>query len=388
MGLREMRDLLPAALAALVAAATAGCAADAAPPEGVVRTEAASFRVVELAGGLEEPWAVAVLPGGTEALVTEKPGRLRLVQGGKLRPEPVAGLPEIYARDQGGLMDVALDPRFAENRTVYLSYSHPAGSGGNTTRVVRARYAPEGLSEQRVIFEAKPVIDSSKHFGSRLAFGNDGTLYVTMGERFTQRERAQDLDNHLGKVVRINTDGSAPADNPFIGRAGALPEIYSYGHRNPQGLLVDPRDGRVWEQEHGARGGDEINVLKPGANYGWPEVAYGVNYNGSRIGRGERSRPGVEQPLHYWDPSIAPSGMAIYRGDRFPGWKGDLLVGALKYELISRLDLDDQGRVVGEEQFLKGALGRVRDVEEGPDGLVYVVTDESPGGLYRLEPAS
>ena len=380
-----MSRLLPAALAAL---ATAGCAAHAAP-EGVVRTEAASFRVVELAGGLEEPWAVAVLPGGDgDALVTEKPGRLRLVQSGKLRAEPVAGVPPVYGRDQGGLLDIALDPGFAENRAIYLSYAHPGPGGTTTTRVARARYAPGGLTELRVIFEAKPLVDSSKHFGSRLAFGNDGTLFVTMGERFTQRDRAQDLGSHLGKVLRINPDGSAPADNPFVGRPGALPEIYSYGHRNPQGLLVDPRDGRVWEQEHGARGGDEINVLKPGANYGWPEVAYGINYNGTPIARGERSRPGVEQPLHYWDPSIAPSGMTIYRGDRFPGWKGDLLVGALKYQLISRLDLDDQGRVTGEEQFLKGVLGRVRDVEEGPDGLVYVVTDESPGGLYRLEPAS
>jgi glucose/arabinose dehydrogenase len=386
-----MRDLFPGALGALVAVATtSGCAADAAAPEGVVRTQAASFRVVELAGGLEEPWGVATLPGsGGDVLVTEKPGRLRLVQGGKLREEPVAGLPPIYARDQGGLMDVVLDPRFAENPKVYLSYSHADSRGATTTRVASASYsAAEGLTGLRVIFEAKPLVASSKHFGSRLAFGSDGTLYVTMGERFSERDRAQDLDNHLGKVVRINTDGSAPADNPFVGRPGALPEVFSYGHRNPQGLVVDPRDGRVWEQEHGARGGDEINVLKPGANYGWPEVAYGVNYNGTAIGRGERSRPGVEQPLHYWDPSIAPSGMTFYRGDRFPGWKGDLLVGALKYELVSRLDLDDQGRVLGEEQFLKGALGRVRDVEEGPDGLIYLVTDETQGGLYRIEPAS
>jgi glucose/arabinose dehydrogenase len=328
------------------------------------------------------------LPGsGGDMLVTEKAGRLRLVQGGRLRAEPVAGVPPVFSGGQGGLLDVTVDPGFAGNRLVYLSYAHGEG-GRTTTRVTRARYAPEGLTEQRVIFEAKPLIDSSAHFGSRFAWGNDGTLHLTMGDRFSQRDRAQELDNHLGKVLRINTDGSAPKDNPFVGRAGALPEIYTYGHRNPQGLLVDARTGKVWEQEHGARGGDEINVLEPGANHGWPLVSYGVNYNGTSVGTGKTSAAGVAEPLHYWTPSIAPSGMTIYTGDRFPGWKGDLLVGALKYQLISRLDLDDQGRVTGEEQFLKGALGRVRDVEEGPDGLVYVVTDESPGGLYRLEPAS
>jgi glucose/arabinose dehydrogenase len=252
---------------------------------------------------------------------------------------------------------------------------------------MRARYAPEGLSEQKVIFEAKPLVDSSKHFGSRFAWGRDDTLFVTMGERFTQRDKAQDLDSHLGKVLRINRDGSAPSDNPFVGRAGALPEIFTYGHRNPQGLVVDPRAGKVWEQEHGAKGGDEINVLIPGANYGWPDVAYGANYDGSTIGEGRSSKPGIESPVFYWDPSIAPSGMTFYTGDKFPGWRGDLLIGALAYKLVSRLDLDEQGRVVKEERFLEGVLGRIRDVREGPDGFVYLLTDENPGGLYRLEPS-
>jgi glucose/arabinose dehydrogenase len=378
-----MRCTIPTATLAALAIATC---AHATLPEGPVKTEAATFRVTEVAGGLEEPWGLAFLPDGG-MLVTEKPGRLRLVKNGKLREGPVEGVPEVYAQDQGGLLDITLDPDFASNRTLYLSYSHAEGSA-NTTRVIRARYAPEGLSEQKVIFEAKPLVDSSKHFGSRFAWGRDGTLFVTMGERFTRREKAQDLGSHLGKVLRINRDGSAPPDNPFVGRAGALPEIFTYGHRNPQGLVVDPRTGKVWEQEHGAKGGDEINVLVPGANYGWPEVAYGVNYDGSTIGEGRSSKPGVEPPVFYWDPSIAPSGMAFYTGDRFPGWRGDLLVGALAYKLVSRLDLDEQGRVVKEERFLEGVLGRIRDVREGPDGLVYLLTDENPGGLYRLEPVT
>jgi glucose/arabinose dehydrogenase len=372
---------LPLSLLGILAA---GCAV--AAPEGAVRTEAARFQVSELVGGLEHPWALVFLPDG-DMLVTERPGRLRLVQGGELREEPVAGLPEIYARDQGGLLDIALDPAFAENRLIYLSYSHE-GEEGTTTRVMRARYAPEGLSEQQVIFEAKPLIDSSKHFGSRFAFGRDGTLYVTMGERSSHREEAQNLGSHLGKVLRINTDGSVPEDNPFVGRAGVLPEIYTYGHRNPQGLALNPTTGVVWEQEHGARGGDEVNILKPGANYGWPEVAYGVNYNMTQIGSGRTSAPGVEEPLFYWDPSIAPSGMTFYQGDRFPGWQGDVLVGALRSRLVSRLDLDENGRVIKEERFLEGELGRIRDVRTGPDGLVYLLTDESDGGLYRLEPVA
>jgi aldose sugar dehydrogenase len=370
---------LALSLSGALAASTALAA-----PQGPVETKAATFRVVEVAGGLENAWAVAFLPGGG-MLVTEKPGRLRLIEGGRLRDEPVRGVPEVYAQGQGGLLDIVLDPAFAENRLIYLSYTYEE-DGRTTTRVMRAWFAPDGLSGQRVIFEAKPLVDSSKHFGCRLAWGHDGTLFVTMGERFTQREKAQDLGSHLGKVLRINRDGSAPPDNPFAGRAGALPEIFTYGHRNPQGLVVDPRTGKVWEQEHGAKGGDEINVLVPGANYGWPEVAYGVNYDGSTIGEGRSSKPGVEPPAFYWDPSIAPSGMTFYTGDKFPGWRGDLLVGALAYKLVSRLDLDEQGRVVKEERFLEGVLGRVRDVREGPDGLVYLLTDENPGGLYRLEP--
>lgn len=368
-------------LAALVGTSCAHAA-----PEGPVTTEAARFRVVEVAGGLEEPWALAFLPDGG-MLVSEKNGQLRLIENGRLRAAPVPGTPEVFGRDQGSLLDITLDPAFAQNRRIYLSYAH-AEDGKTTTRVMRARYAPEGLSEQQVIFEAKPLIASTKHFGSRFAWGRDGTLYLTMGERSNRRELAQDLSTHLGKVLRINTDGTAPPDNPFVDRPGALPEIFSYGHRNPQGLAINPATGEIWEQEHGARGGDEVNILRAGANYGWPEVAYGVNYDGSTIGTGQRTAPGVVDPLFHWDPSIAPSGMMFYTGDRFPGWRGDLFVGALKDRLVSRLDLDGSGRVVKEERFLQGALGRIRDIREGPDGLVYIVTDESPGGVYRLEPAA
>ncbi len=367
-------------LAGLLAA---GCAV--AAPEGPVQSEKARFRVDEVAGGLEHPWGLAFLPNG-DMLVTERPGRLRLIEGGRLRAAPVPGLPEVHARGQGGLLDVALDPDFARNRTIYLSYSHGA-KGATTTRVARATFSPDGLADPQVIFEAQPLIGSSMHFGSRLAFARDGTLFVTVGERSSEREQAQNLGSHLGKVMRINRDGSVPADNPFVGRAGALPEIYSYGHRNPQGLALDPTTGVMWEQEHGARGGDEVNLLKPGANYGWPDVAFGVNYDGTTIGTGRTTAPGIEPPLFYWDPSIAPSGMAFYQGDRFPGWRGDVLVGALGFQLVSRLDLDDAGRVVKEERLLEGELGRVRDVRTGPDGLVYLLTDEDPGGLYRLEPA-
>jgi glucose/arabinose dehydrogenase len=369
---------------ALATVLAAGCAH--AAPQAPVRTEKATFRVVEVAGGLEHPWGLAFLPDGG-MLVTERGGRLRLVENGKLRAEPVEGVPEVHARRQGGLLDVALDPAFQENRRIYLSYSHAEG-GRTTTRVMRARLAPEGLSEQTVIFSAEPMVRSSAHFGSRLAFASDGTLYITVGDRFSERQEAQELDSHLGKVVRITTDGKPAPGNPFLGRAGALPEIYTYGHRNPQGLVIDPRNGQVWEQEHGAQGGDEVNLLEAGANYGWPEVSFGRNYDGSPVGIGKSAAPGFEPPLFYWNPSIAPSGMALYLGDRFPGWKGDLLVGALAYQLVTRLDLDEQGRVLGEERFLEGELGRVRDVRAGPDGLVYLLTDEDPGGLYRLEPAA
>jgi glucose/arabinose dehydrogenase len=360
-----------------------GCAPDV-PPQ-VLATSAGPVRVVEVAGPLERPWGMAFLPDGA-VLVTERAGRLRLIEGGTLRAAPVAGTPPVLEEGQGGLLDVALDPDFARNRRLYLSYAHEE-AGLTTTRVMRARFAPEGLSEQQVILDAKPHVDSRQHFGSRLAFDAEGRLLVTLGERYSARDEAQNLGSHLGKVLRIDTDGKAPPDNPFVGRPGALPEIFTYGHRNPQGLVVDPATGTIWEHEHGAMGGDEINRLEAGANYGWPEVAYGRNYDGSVIGAGVSERAGVSGPAFYWDPSIAPSGLALYDGDRFSAWRGDLLVGALSFRLLSRVDLDPGGRAQGEERLLEGVLGRIRDVRQGPDGLVYLLTDRDAGGLYRLEPA-
>jgi glucose/arabinose dehydrogenase len=369
----------------MTAGALAGCGARgsrAVAEQQVIRTDQASFRVREVVGGLSHPWSLAFLPDGS-MLVTERPGRLRRIVGGGLVPEPVAGVPRVYAAGQGGLLDVALDPDFAANALIYLSYAD-AGPSGATTRVARARLGNDGLHELLVIFDGEPRGRGANHFGSRLAFGPDGTLYVTMGERY-ERDRAQDLADHGGKLLRVARDGSVPPDNPFVGRAGARPEIWSYGHRNPQGLAFRPGTDQLWQHEHGARGGDEVNLIKKGANYGWPVITHGVDYSGARIGEGT-AKPGMEQPVWYWVPSIAPSGMAFYEGEAFPGWQGDLLVGALAARLLARLTLEGD-RIVAEERMLEGALGRIRDVRTGPDGLVYLLTDEDPGGLYRLEPA-
>jgi glucose/arabinose dehydrogenase len=378
------RRRLPLVAAAAFLVSCGGApAATAAAPDQVFRTQAASFRVSEVVGGLDHPWAVAFLPDGG-MLITERPGRLRLVDAdGTLRQEAVGGVPEVHARGQGGLLDIVLDPAFAENRWIYLSYAYAEGDR-TTTRVMRARFAPEGLSGQQVIFSGEPKATGTHHFGSRLAFGPDGMLWFTMGER-NQPDRAQDLNDHAGSVLRIRSDGSVPEDNPFVGRSDARPEIYSFGHRNPQGLAFRPGTDELWEQEHGPRGGDEINLIKPGANYGWPILTFGRAYSGLPMGEGT-TRPGMEDPLFHWTPSIAPSGMAFYTGDAFPGWQGDLLNGALAAQLVSRLEIDN-GRIVGEERFLEGELGRIRDLRVGPDGMVYLLTDESPGGLYRLEPA-
>jgi glucose/arabinose dehydrogenase len=371
--------------AASLAALLTGCSepSGARAPDAVVRSEQATFRVVPVASGLEHPWGMAFLPDGS-VLVTERPGRLRRVRDGVLDPEPIEGVPEVYASGQGGLLDVALDPAFASNRTIYLSYA-AEGDGGNSTRVARARLGDGRLEDLEVIFIALPLVPSSKHFGSRLAFDPEGLLFITVGER-GQGERAQDLGDHNGSVIRLYPDGSVPEDNPFVGTAGARPEIFSYGHRNPQGLAIHPQTGIPWLHEHGARGGDEVNVVRPGVNYGWPVITYGIDYSGAPIGEGTH-KDGMAQPIHYWVPSIAPSGMAFYDGQAFPEWQGDLFVGALRAELLVRLELDGE-RVVEEERLLEGALGRIRDVAVGPDGYLYLLTDESNGGLYRLEPAA
>jgi glucose/arabinose dehydrogenase len=293
-------------------------------------------------------------------------------------------LPDITAKGQGGLMDVALHPNFADNRWVYLSYA-ASGRGGIGTEVARGRLVDNRLQDLQVLFRALPKASGGRHFGSRLLFAPDGFLYISLGER-GQRPQAQSLGSHLGTMIRLHDDGRVPADNPFAGRAGAMPEIYSYGHRNIQGLALQPGTGRIWAHEHGPQGGDELNLLGAGRNYGWPVITYGRNYvTGTRIGEGER-KAGMEQPVHYWVPSIAPSGLAFYQGDKFPGWKGDALIGSLKFSYLVRLKLENQ-RVIHEEILLEGLLTRIRDVRTGPDGYVYLLTDENNGKLVRLQPA-
>ncbi|WP_298745948.1 PQQ-dependent sugar dehydrogenase [uncultured Brevundimonas sp.] len=348
-----------------------------------VRTETALVHTT-VASGLEEPWGLALLPDG-RWLVTERPGRLRIVTAGGEVGEPVVGLPAVDARGQGGLLDVVVGPGFGQDRLIYWSYAEPR-EGGNATSVARGRLSPDGtrIDDVQVIFRALPVYDGTMHFGSSLAFSGDGRLFITLGERSDtpMRPQAQDLGSHLGKTIRVNADGSVPDDNPFVGRAGALPEIWSLGHRNVQGIAIAD-NGDVWTVEHGARGGDEVNLDRAGLNYGWPEVAYGVEYRGGPINGGVTAREGTEQPVYYWDPVIAPGGMAIYDGAMFPGWRGNLLVAALKEKHIARLVIEND-RVVGEERLLTGLGERVRDVAVAADGAVWAITDETDGKLVRL----
>src|SRR5688572_16198974 len=341
----------------------------------------AAVTATPVATGLEHPWGLAMLPDG-RMLVTERPGRLRIVdKDGKLSP-PLTGVPAVYARGQGGLLDVALSPRFATDQLVYLSFAEP-GDGGAGTAVARGRLAGNALEQVQVIWRQTPKVESPNHWGSRLVFGKDGTLFVTTGDRFRYRERVQDLGSTIGKVIRINADGSIPADNPFAKRDGARPEIWSYGHRNLQGAALDPASGQLWTLEHGARGGDELNRPQPGRNYGWPVITYGVDYSGVKIGEGT-SKAGMEQPLYYWDPVIAPSGAVFYTGDAYAGWKGSLLIGSLSPGGLVRLTLDGD-RVRSEERYL-GDIGRVRNVVQGPDGLLYLLIDASNGSIQRLAP--
>jgi glucose/arabinose dehydrogenase len=338
-------------------------------------------RVSDVARGLEHPWGLAFLPDG-RLLVTERPGRLRLVEPGGRLSDSLAGVPAVAAGGQGGLLDVALSPGFAQDRLVYLSFSEP-GTGGASTAVARGRLGERGLEGTEVVWRQLPKVNSTFHWGSRLVFRADGTLFVTVGDRMSHREAAQDLAVTIGKIVRINPDGSAPRDNPFVGREGVRPEIWSYGHRNVQAATLDV-GGELWTVEHGARGGDELNNPQPGRNYGWPVITYGVDYSGARIGVGT-SRPGMEQPLYYWDPVIAPSGALFYRGDRFPQWRGDLFVGSLQPGGLVRLRLASN-RVALEERYTLEPTERIRDVRQGPDGLIYLLTDNPRGRILRLEP--
>jgi glucose/arabinose dehydrogenase len=347
------------------------------PIEGVVRTET-------VAQGLEHPWGLAFLPDG-RMLVTERPGRLRLVGRDGRISAPLAGVPSVQARGQGGLLDVVLDPRFGENRLVYLSYAE-AGDGGTAgTAVARGRLGESGIENVRVIYRQRPKVSGTNHFGSRLVFGRDGTLFITQGDRYAYRNGAQDLAVGMGKIVRIHPDGTVPADNPFVGRAGVQPEIWSYGHRNIQSAALQQGTGQLWIVEHGPRGGDELNRPEAGKNYGWPIITYGAEYWGPKIGEGT-AKPGMEQPLYYWDPVIAPSGLLFYTGAAIPDWNGSLLIGSLRPGLLVRLRLVD-GRVAQEERYL-GELGeRIRDVRQGPDGHPYLLTDRSDGRILRVIPA-
>ena len=366
----------PFVLAGLLALAAAPSVAQSQP----------SPKAQTVASGLQNPWAVAFLPDG-RFLVTERPGRLRVVNAdGQVQPA-VQGLPEVAAGGQGGLLDVITDSAFASNRTIYFCFSEPGKGTTNSTALARARLSQDArrLEDVKVIFSQQPKFSSTAHFGCRIVERPDGTLFLTLGDRFSRRDDAQTLDNHHGKVVRVGKDGAIPKDNPFVGKAGALPEIWSYGHRNSQGATLAP-DGSLWTHEHGARGGDEINRPQPGKNYGWPQVSFGVNYDGSKIGSGDSAAPGLEPPLHHWTPSIAPSGMAFLTSERYgAGWKGNLFVGSLKFEYLDRIELKD-GKVVAEHKLLEDVGQRIRDVRQGPDGLLYVVTDSPSGKLIRLLP--
>jgi glucose/arabinose dehydrogenase len=372
----------PAAVLTLVLFVPAAQAAD-----PTFKTSAGDVRVETVARGLSHPWSLAFLPDG-RMIVTERPGRLRIVaRDGKLSPA-VEGVPKVFASGQGGLLDIVLDRGFAQNRTVYISYAEPYDGGGRTAVARATLDAGETprLTDVKVIYRQQGPASRGNHFGSRIVQTADDNLFVTNGEHFTDRDLAQTLDNDLGKIVRITPHGDAPKDNPFVGKQGARPEIWSYGHRNPQGLTLNPADGSLWEQEHGAMGGDEINLIAPGKNYGWPKVSFGVNYDGSPVGTGKAHLAGVTDPLWHWTPSIAPSGMTFYTGDLFPQWKGSLFNGALKFKLLSRLEIED-GKPVKEERLLQGLEERIRDVRQGPDGALYLVTDNSAGRVLRVVPA-
>jgi glucose/arabinose dehydrogenase len=376
------------ALAALFAVAHTTPAA----PQ-VFPSSAGNLTVETIAGGLAHPWSLAFLPDG-RMLVTERPGRMRIVTRGGALSQPISGLPGVFAQSQAGLMDVVLDRDFQQNNRVYFCYAEPV-DGGARIAVAHARLilgdrmvdrTDPRLIGVKVIFRQRGPVSRGLNIGCRMVQASDGNLFVTLGDHFTAKEDAQKLDNDIGKIIRITPDGAAPPDNPFVATRGALPEIWAYGLRNAEGLAFNPADGKLWEQEHGPMGGDEINIIEKGKNYGWPVVSFGVNYDGSPVGSGKQHRDGMVDPVWHWTPSIAPSGMAFYTGDLFMGWKGSLINGALKFELLSRLTLDGD-KAVKEERLLADLHERIRDVRQGPDGALYLLTDNRTGRILRVAPA-
>ncbi|WP_195812397.1 PQQ-dependent sugar dehydrogenase [Xylophilus rhododendri] len=361
------------------------CLAGLLAAHGAIAAET-SVRAVTVAQGLKYPWAVAFLPG-SQYLVTERPGTMRLVGADGKVGAPIAGVPAVATGGQGGLLDVVTDKDFAHNRQIFFCYSEPGEGSSNGTALASARLSrkQDALEDVQVIFRQTPKVDSGSHFGCRIVEASDGNLFLTLGERFSEKEEAQKLDNHLGKIVRIAKDGSVPKGNPFVNRPGALPEIWSYGHRNVQGAVIGP-DGRLWTHEHGPQGGDEINLPVAGRNYGWPVITYGENYGGGKIGAGITAQEGMEQPLHQWTPSIAPSGMAFLGSLRYgTAWRGNLFVGSLKFRYLDRIVLSG-GKVQSEHKLLADLKERIRDVRQCPDGLLYVLTDNPSGRLLRLDP--
>lgn len=348
-----------------------------------IKTETGSVQIKTIARGLQNAWGMTFLPDG-RMLVTERPGRMRIVEVNGSVGEPLAGLPSIAAGGQGGLLDVVLAPDFATSKKIYFSYSEP-GKGGNSTAVSFATLNGNKLENLTRVFSQQPKVESSAHFGSRLVWAPDGTLFITLGDRYSQKEQAQTLDNHQGKVVRINADGTVPKDNPFVKTTGALPEIWSYGHRNVQGAAINPITKTLWTGEHGPQGGDELNITQASKNYGWPVITYGENYGGGKIGEGTHKN-GMEQPIYKWVPSIATAGFIFYTGDKFPQWKNNILLASLREQTLVRLTVDGD-KIVGEERLLKKELGqRFRSVVQGPDGLIYLLSDESKASIYQLAP--
>lgn len=380
---------------ALVASAPASAQYSPIDPNMIHTSEHHAYRVVPVADGFQHPWSIAFIPGG-DILVTERAGRLRIVRGGTLLPDPVSGLPEVRQGGQGGLLDVVPHPQFASNRLLYISYSKPNADGSEgTTAVIRGTFQNDALTNVEEIFEAQAWTAGRGHHGSRLAFDRDGYLFISVGDRQVRPEGdlqahpAQDPSNHYGTISRLHDDGRIPNDNPFVGQAGHLPEIWSYGHRNPQGMAVHPETNEVWSNEHGPQGGDELNLIQPGLNYGWPVIGFGVNYGEGTPIHEAVQMEGMEQPVHHWTPSIATTGLMIYTGDKFPRWQGSLFTGGMRGEVLARVSLDGHTAVTDER--LVRDLGRIRDVRQGPDGFIYLAIDHQggePTPIVRLEPAN